>query len=101
MHGAMVEEVIIADNLASKQAYELEYRHLEKMVYEGKRNRLWNTIPPSICTSQEHEAYVRKLTENLTSKDRLNAMYCSHAANQAWEGLSDKLQAAANVSDEQ
>ena len=71
MHGAMVEEVIIADNLASKQAYELEYRHLEKMVYEGKRNQLWNTIPPSICTSQEHEAYVRKLTENLTSKDRL------------------------------
>jgi hypothetical protein len=71
MHGAMVEEVIIADNLASKQAYELEYRNLEKMVYEGKRNRLWNTIPPSICTSQEHEAYVRKLTENLTSKDRL------------------------------
>jgi hypothetical protein len=71
MHGAKVEEITIADNLTPKQAYELEYRHLKKMVYDGKRNQLWNTIPPSICTPQEHEAYVKELTVNATSKDRL------------------------------
>jgi hypothetical protein len=71
MHGAKVEEITIADNLTPKQAYELEYRHLKKMVNDGKRNQLWNTIPPSICTPQEHEAYVKKLTVNATSKDRL------------------------------
>jgi hypothetical protein len=32
---AVIEEVIVADNLTSKQAYELEYRYLEQMVYEG------------------------------------------------------------------
>ena len=71
MHGAKVEEITIADNLTPKQAYELEYRHLKKMVYDGKRNQLWNTIPPSIYTPQEHEAYVKKLTVNATNKDRL------------------------------
>ena len=71
MKGAMVEEVVLADNLTHKQAYKLEYRYLEKLVHDGKRQQLWNIIPPSIHTPQEHEAYVKKLTENLTSKDRL------------------------------
>ena len=70
MKGAVVEEVVLADNLTPKQAYKLEYRYLKKMVHDGKRLQLWNIIPPSIYTPQEHEAYVKKLTENLTSKDR-------------------------------
>ena len=71
MKGAVVEEVVLADNLTHKQAYKREYRNLEKLVHDGKRQQLWNIIPPSIHTPQEHEAYVKKLTKNLTSKDRL------------------------------
>jgi hypothetical protein len=33
MKGAVVEAIVLAENLTSKQAYQLEYRHLEKMVY--------------------------------------------------------------------
>ena len=71
MKGAVIEEIVLADNLTSKQAYKLEYRHLERMVYAGNREQLWNAIPPSIYTPQEHQAYIQKLTENSTRKDRL------------------------------
>lgn len=71
LKGAVVEEIVVADNLTPKQAYKLEYRYLERMVHDGKRQQLWNIIPPSIYTPQEYEAYVKKLTENSTSKDRL------------------------------
>jgi hypothetical protein len=71
MKGAVIEEIVLADNLTSKQAYKLEYRHLERMVYAGNREQLWNAIPPSIYTPQEYQAYIQKLTENSTSKDRL------------------------------
>jgi hypothetical protein len=71
MNGAVIEEIVLADNLTSKQAYKLEYRHLERMVYAGNREQLWNAIPPSIYTPQEYQAYIEKLTENSTSKDRL------------------------------
>ena len=70
MKGAVIEEIVLADNLTSKQAYKLEYRHLERMVYAGNREQLWNGIPPSIYTPQEYQAYIQKLTDNLTSKDR-------------------------------
>ena len=70
MHDAVVEEVVLAHNLTSKQAYKLEYRRLEEMVYAGKRQQLWNVIPHTIITPEEREAYVNKLTQNLTSKDR-------------------------------
>jgi hypothetical protein len=70
MQGAIVEEIVLVDNLTSKQAYKLEYRHLEKMVYAGKRRQLWNEIPQTIYTPEEYTAYVGKLTQNLTSKDR-------------------------------
>jgi hypothetical protein len=70
MKGAVIEEIVLADNLTSKQAYKLEYGHLERMVYAGNREQLWNVIPPSIYTPQEHQAYIQKLTENLRSKDR-------------------------------
>ena len=73
--GAGVEEIVLADNLTSKQAYKLEYRHLEKMVHAGKRQQLWNVIPPSISTPQEHKAHVRELTENLMSRDRLTQYF--------------------------
>jgi hypothetical protein len=52
------------------EAYKLEHRHLERLVYAGNREQLWNAIPPSIYTPQEYQAYIQKLTENLTSKDR-------------------------------
>jgi hypothetical protein len=71
MKGAVIEEIVLADNLTSKQAYKLEHRHLERLVYAGNREQLWNAIPPSIYTPQEHQAYIQKLTENLRSKDRL------------------------------
>lgn len=53
MKGAMVEEVVLADNLTSKSAYKLEYHQLKKMVYDGKRHDLWNVIPRTIFTPQE------------------------------------------------
>jgi len=71
MNRAVIEEIVLADNLTSKQAYKLEYRHLERLVYAGNREQLWNAIPPSIYTPQEYQAYIEKLTENSTSKDRL------------------------------
>jgi hypothetical protein len=70
MKGAVIEEIVLADNLTSKQAYKLEHRHLERLVYAGNREQLWNAIPPSIYTPQEYQAYIKKLTKNATSKDR-------------------------------
>jgi hypothetical protein len=70
MKGAVIEEIVLADNLTSKQAYRLEYHHLERMVYAGNREQLWNAIPPSIYTPQEHQAYIHKSPKTLTSKDR-------------------------------
>ena len=70
MKGAVIEQIVLTDNLTSKQAYKLEHRHLERMVYAGNREQLWNAIPPSIYTPQEYQAYIQKLNDNLTSKDR-------------------------------
>jgi hypothetical protein len=69
--GAVIEEVVIVDNLTSKQAYELEHRRMEEMVHDGKRGQLWNVVPPSIYTPQEYEIFVNKLLEHSTSKNRL------------------------------
>jgi hypothetical protein len=69
--GAVVQEVVLADNLTSKSAYKLGYLQLKKMVYDGKRHDLWNVIPLSIYAPQEYDAYLVKLNENATSKDRL------------------------------
>jgi hypothetical protein len=69
--GAVIEEIVIADNLTSKQAYELEHRRMEEMVHDGKRTQLWNVVPPSIHTPQEYEAFVKKLLKNLRSKNYL------------------------------
>ena len=70
MKGAVIEQIVLADNLTSKQAYKLEHRHLERLVYAGNREQLWNGIPPSIYTPQEYQADIQKLTKNATSKDR-------------------------------
>jgi hypothetical protein len=70
MKGAVIEEIVLAHNLTSKQAYKLEHRHLERLVYAGNRKQVWNAIPPSIYTPQEYQAYIQKLTKNATSKDR-------------------------------
>jgi len=69
--GAVVEEIVIADNLTSKQAYELEHRRMEEMVHAGKRLQLWNVVPPSIYTPEEYEAFVHKLVENSRGRNRL------------------------------
>jgi hypothetical protein len=69
--GAVVEEIVIADNLTSKQAYELEHRRMEEMVHDGRRGQLWNVVPLSIYTPQEYEAFVKKLLENSRSKNQL------------------------------
>lgn len=37
MKGAVIEEVILADDLTHKQAYKLEYSYLKKLVHDGKR----------------------------------------------------------------
>lgn len=71
VQGAAVEEVVLADDLTSKEAYKLEYRYFEKLVHEGKRRQLWNVIPPTIYTPQEHKAFVQGLIENAASKDRM------------------------------
>jgi hypothetical protein len=70
MQDAVIEEIVLADNLTSKQAYKFEYRRLEEMVYAGKRHHLWNAIPHTINTPEEREEYVSRLIQNLTSKDR-------------------------------
>jgi hypothetical protein len=75
MKGAVIEEIVLADNLTKKQAYKLEYGHMERMVYAGNREQLWNAIPPSIYTPQEYQAYIQKLTENLTSEDRWTRVF--------------------------
>jgi hypothetical protein len=82
--GAVIEEIVIADNLTSKQAYELEHRRMEEMVHDGKRTQLWNVVPPSIYAPQEYEAFVKKLLKNLRSKNHL-ARYFAHAASPARE----------------
>jgi hypothetical protein len=74
-NGAVVEEIVLADNLTSKQAYKLEYHHLKKMVYAGNRQQLWNVIPPTIYTPAERKAHLKKLTESLRSKDRLTRLF--------------------------
>ncbi len=38
--GATVEEIVIADNLTSKQAYQREHRLMAEMVHDGKRAEL-------------------------------------------------------------
>jgi hypothetical protein len=69
--GAMVVEQIIVDNLTEKEAYKLEYEQLREYVLAGKREQLWNVIPPSIRTPQEFQDYKERLERNLSSRDRL------------------------------
>jgi hypothetical protein len=69
--GAVVEEIVIADNLTSKQAYELEHRRMEEMVHDGKRCQLWNVVPPSIYTAEEYEEFIKRLLENSRSRSHL------------------------------
>jgi hypothetical protein len=99
IEGAVVEEIVIADNLTSKQAYELEHRRMEEMVHDGKRGQLWNVVPPSIYTPQEYEAFVQKLLEQLRSKNHLAryfarmqlARLASHRKARTFEG-ADQLE---------
>jgi hypothetical protein len=71
--GAKVIEQVIVDNLTEKEAHKLEYDHLREYVLAGKREQLWNVIPPSIRTPQEFQEFKEKLQRNLNSRDRLIA----------------------------
>jgi hypothetical protein len=81
MKGGVIEEIVLADNLTSKQAYKLEHGHLERLVYAGNREQLWNAIPPSIYTPQEYQAYIEKLTKNATSKDRWTRLIARNSSD--------------------
>jgi len=82
MKGAVIEEIVLADNLTSKQAYKLEHRHLERLVYAGNREQLWE------CHSAKHlyAAGVPSLhTETHQKRDKqrsLDPTYCPHATHQ-------------------
>jgi hypothetical protein len=75
LKGDFGQPCCLAGPFELREPYKLEYRYLKKMVHDGKRLQLWNIIPPSIYTPQEHETYVKKLTENLTSKDRWTRIF--------------------------
>jgi hypothetical protein len=71
LSGAQVIEQVLIDDLTEKDAYKLEYDKLREYVFAGKRDQLWNTIPASIQTPQEIQAYTERLQRNLNSRDRL------------------------------
>jgi hypothetical protein len=61
LSGAKVIEHVLVDNLTEKAAYKLEYDKLREYVFAGKRDQLWNVIPPSIQTPQEAQAFTERL----------------------------------------
>jgi hypothetical protein len=69
--GAEVIEQVIVDNLTEKEAYKLEYEHMRECVLAGKRDQLWNVVPPSIRTPAELQEFKERLEKNLTSRDKL------------------------------
>ena len=69
LSGAQVIEQVLIDDLTEKDAYKLEYDKLREYVFAGKRDQLWNTIPASIQTPQEIQAYTERLQRNLNSRD--------------------------------
>lgn len=71
LSGAQVIEQVLIDDLTEKDAYKLEYEKLREYVFAGKRDQLWNTIPASIQTPQEIQAYTDRLQRNLNSRDSL------------------------------
>jgi hypothetical protein len=70
LSGAKVIEHVLVGNLTEKAAYKLEYDKLREYVFAGKRDQLWNVIPPSIQTPQEAQAFTERLQRNLDSRDR-------------------------------
>jgi hypothetical protein len=70
LSGAQVIEQVLIE-LTEKDAYKLEYDKLREYVFAGKRDQLWNTIPASIQTPQEIQAYTERLQRNLNSRDSL------------------------------
>ena len=70
LSGAKVVEQVLLGNLTDKAAYKLEYEKLRAYVFAGKRDQLWNVIPPSIQTRGEQQAFIERLKRNLNSRDR-------------------------------
>ena len=79
--GAVVEEIVIADNLTSKQAYELEHRRMEEMVHDGKRAQLWNVVPPSISRPLRIRSVCRETSRKLEEQKSFDAIFCEHATS--------------------
>ena len=69
MQGAEIVEELLVDDLTDKGSYRVEHDKLKEIVFDGKRNQLWNVIPGNICTSEERAAYISRLKGNLSSKD--------------------------------
>jgi hypothetical protein len=69
LSGAKVIEQVMIDNLTEAAAYKLEYDQLREYVLAGKREQLWNVIPPSIHSSQELKDFITRLQRNSNSKD--------------------------------
>ena len=82
--GAVVEEIVIADNLTSKQAYELEHRRMEEMVHAGKRRQLWNVVPPSIY-ARRVRSVCSQTCRKFEGQKSFGTISCSHAAGPARE----------------
>jgi hypothetical protein len=61
LSGAKVIEQVMIDNLTEAAAYKLEYDQLREYVLAGKREQLWNVIPPSIHSSQELKDFITRL----------------------------------------
>lgn len=69
LSGATVIEQVMIDSLTEAAAYKLEYDQLREYVLAGKREQLWNVIPPSIHSPQELQDFITRLQRNSNSKD--------------------------------
>jgi hypothetical protein len=69
LSGATVIEQVMIDNLTETAAYKIEYDQLREYVLAGKREQLWNVVPPSIYSLEELQAFIERLRRNSKSKD--------------------------------
>ena len=88
LSGAKVIEQVLIDDLTEAMAYKLEYQHLREYVLAGKRDQLWNVIPPGIHTPQERQAYIERLQRNVQSRDWIIRSLSKHSLT-ALLGSSD------------
>jgi hypothetical protein len=59
LSGATVIEQVMIDNLTETAAYKMEYDQLQEYVLAGKREQLWNVVPPSIYSLEGTASFYR------------------------------------------